>query len=60
MKPDQKQKYSIEFFRDDYCTGCEEEARSKPMKPTVYTLLANALTCTFQKIKSVMTTKYKK
>lgn len=55
MKPEKKQKYSIEFFREDYCTGCEEEARSKPMKPTICTLLANALVCSYQKIKSIMT-----
>ena len=56
MKPEPKQKYSIEFFRDDYCTGCEEEARSKP---TVFRPITHAITCTIQKIKSVMTNKKK-
>lgn len=71
MKPDQKQKYSIEFFREDYCSGCaydsdrckdfcgDPEEAMRPMKPTVCTILANALVCTTKKIKSLVT-HYKK
>lgn len=68
MKPEAKQKYSIEFFREDYCYNSEQckepcceayelTARRKQMKPTICTLLANALVCSYQKIKSVMTHK---
>ena len=62
MKEENRAKFSIQFFREDYvddrATQCKIEA--KPQPQNIFTTLSNALTCTTQKIKSFMTTKNKK
>ena len=61
MKEENRAKFSIQFFREDYvddrATQCKIEAKQPPQN--IFTTVANALTCTTKKIKSFMT-QYKK
>ena len=62
IKTEPRAKFSIQFFREDYvddrATQCKIEA--KPQPQNIFTSVANALTCTTQKITSFMTTKNNK
>jgi len=63
MKEENRAKFSIQFFREDYvddrATQCKI-AESKPQPQNIFTSVANALTYTTKKIKSLVTTKHNK
>ena len=62
IQTEPRAKFAIQFFREDYvddeATQCKIAEAKQPQN--IFTTVANALTCTTQKIKSLVTTKHNK
>ena len=61
MKEENRAKFSIQFFREDYvddrATQCKIEA--KPQPQNIFTEIAKRFACTTKQIKSLVTKHYK-
>ena len=60
IKTEPRAKFAIQFFREDYVDDEAAQCKIAEAKPqNIFTTLSNALTCTTQRLKSLVT-KHKK